>query len=189
MDLKKLAPWNWFKKEDEEASTSPIPVDRKNIGSTVESYPQPLHHFQQQMEQLFDRFFRDFSSRGYYSGETANMVQSGFLRPFVNVGGNEQHYSITVEIPGVDEKDIKVELSDGTLTISGEKRQEKEDKGNDFYRMERSYGSFRRVLTLPQDADQDHIEANFRRGVLSLVIPKKALPDADIRKIQISSSE
>lgn len=83
MDLKKLAPWNWFKKEDEEASATPIRVNQAidDIGS-MEPY-QPLYHFQRQMERLFATFFRDFGSRAWYPGDTTTMVRSGFLKPSV----------------------------------------------------------------------------------------------------------
>ena len=67
----------------------------------------------------------------------------------------DKEYSITVEVPGVSEKDVKIEIVDNTMTIKGEKKQEKEEKEKDYYRVERSHGSFQRLLSLPEDANQD----------------------------------
>ncbi len=190
MDLKKLAPWNWFKKEDEEAGTIPVRVNRPvEEPGAMDAY-QPLYHVQRQMERFFDSFFRDFGGgRTWSAGEMKSLLHGGFLKPSVNVGGTDTEYSITVEIPGVDEKDVSVEVHDNTLTISGEKRHEVEDKQRDFYRIERSYGSFRRVLTLPDDADQERINATFRKGVLTLSIPKKAVAAAAVKQIEIKSAD
>ncbi len=187
MDLKKIVPWNWFKNEDEEASTKPVRIDRP-VDPVIGDFP-PFHQLQRQMERLFDDFSRDFGRHGWPLGDTAQLMRSGFLKPSINVGGNEKEYSISVEIPGVDEKDVKVELRDNTLTISGEKRQEKEDKQKDFYRIERSYGSFRRVLTLPDDADQNGIKATFRKGVLQLTIPKTEVAATEVKKIDITPGD
>jgi HSP20 family protein len=189
MDLKKLAPWNWFKNEDEESSTTPIRISRPLEEAGISDPYHPLYHVQQRMERLFDSLSRDFGMRSWKPGETSPLLAGNFLKPSVNIGGNEHEYSISVEIPGVEEKDVKVEVKDNTLTISGEKQQEKEDRQKDFYRIERSYGSFRRVLTLPDDADQDGITAGFRKGVLKLTIPKKAAPAAAVKQIEIRSAD
>jgi HSP20 family protein len=189
MDLKKLAPWNWFKNENEEAAATPVRINRpREHAGIVEPY-HPLYHFQSQMERLFDSLARDFGMPGWNAGETGSLVAGGFLKPSVNVGGTDKEYSISVEIPGVDEKDVRVEVKDNTLTISGEKQQEKEDRSKDFYRIERSYGSFRRVLTLPDDADRDGIKAGFRKGVLQLTIPKKPVPETDVKHIEVRSAD
>lgn len=187
MDLAKLAPWNWFK--DEEEQTAPVRVNRPGSGSgPVESF-QPLYHFQRQMEELFNTFFHDSGRRTWPVGEIGAMLGSGFLKPSMNIGSNEKEYSISIEIPGVDEKDIKVEIKDNTLIVSGEKQQETEDRKKDFYRIERSYGSFRRVLTLPDDADRDNVNASFRKGVLNLVIAKRTLPGTDVKKIEVTTAD
>ncbi|MCB2215247.1 Hsp20/alpha crystallin family protein [Desulfofustis glycolicus] len=189
MDLKKLAPWNWFKNEDEEAAATPVRINRPRKRSDLIDPYHPLYHFQQQMEQFFDSWAHDLGMPGRKAGESGSLMAGSFLKPSVNIGGNEKEYSISVEIPGVEEKDIKVEIKDDTLTISGEKQQEKEDRQKDFYRIERSYGSFRRVLTLPDDADRDGIKAGFRKGVLQLTIPKKAVSKADVKQIEVRSAD
>lgn len=100
----------------------------------------------------------------------------------------EEAYTIAVEVPGVDENDFQVEIANDTLIIRGEKKQEKEEKDKNYYRMERSYGSFQRVLSLPEDADQEGVSANFKNGVLKVSMPRKAAPQAHVRQIEIQSA-
>jgi HSP20 family protein len=94
---------------------------------------------------------------------------------------------VTVELPGVEENEVLLELEGDTLKIKGEKKQEKEEKGKDFYRVERSYGSFQRVLTLPDDADQANIGAKFSKGALTVSIPRKSTPKSEAKRIPIKS--
>jgi HSP20 family protein len=103
----------------------------------------------------------------------------------LDLGATDKAYTATVEVPGVDEKDVKVEMVNDTLTIRGEKKQEKEEKDKNYYRMERSYGSFQRVLSLPEDADQEGVSATFKNGVLTVTMPRKAAPAAHVRQIEI----
>ena len=90
-------------------------------------------------------------------------------------------------MPGVAENDIQLELEGDTLRIKGEKKQEKEEKETDYYRIERSFGSFQRMLSLPEDADQAKIEAKFNKGVLAVTIPRKATPKSEAKRIPIQS--
>ena len=83
-------------------------------------------------------------------------------------------------------KDVKLEIANDILTIRGENKHEKEEKDKNFHRVERSYGSFQRVLSLPEDADQDAVKATFKRGILTISMPRKAMPQADVRKIEIT---
>ena len=88
----------------------------------------------------------------------------------------------------MDEKDISLEIVNDTLTIRGEKKQEKEEKKKDFYRMERSYGTFQRVLTLPEDADQDGVKATFKKGVLTVTLARKVLAKTEAKQIEVKSA-
>jgi HSP20 family protein len=97
----------------------------------------------------------------------------------------EGGYELSVELPGIEEKDIDIEFADGILTISGEKREESEKKQNGYLMGERRYGSFRRQLTLPVDADPDTIEAKFKHGVLKLAMKKDQAAASRTRKIKI----
>ena len=136
---------------------------------------------------MFDGVFRNFGLPSLNIGNLFD-TESALLRPHVDVASNEKEYTVTVEIPGVEEKDVKLELSnDGTLAIRGEKKQESAHKDKDFHRVERSYGSFLRTLSLPEDVNQDAIDAKFKNGVLTISMPRKALPQASSKRIEIKS--
>ncbi len=94
--------------------------------------------------------------------------------PAVDVYETENSVEIEMEAPGIDEKDLKVKLEDSTLTISGERNYEKKEEKHNYYRMERSYGSFKRSFLLPDNVDKDAIKAKYENGILKVSIPKKA---------------
>jgi HSP20 family protein len=93
--------------------------------------------------------------------------------PRVNVEENDGIFELTAEVPGIDKKDINVEVKDHVLTIRGEKKLEEEKKENNYRVCERCYGEFVRTFTLPDNVDADKIEAQYENGVLKLIIPKK----------------
>jgi HSP20 family protein len=92
--------------------------------------------------------------------------------PAVDISETDAEYLIKAEIPEVDRKDVKVAVQDGVLSIQGERRQEKEEKGKRFHRIERSYGSFARSFTLPEEVDETKLKAEFKEGILLLHLPK-----------------
>ena len=185
MDFKKLVPWNWFRKEEEERVAS-LPVQSTGRASPRSVFHGPLGQLHEEMDQLFDNFFTGFGlSPSGPGGTLSNSLTEGLLKPTVDIGANDEEYAISIEVPGVAQKDIKLEIADNTLTIRGEKKQEKEEKEKNYYRMERSYGAFQRVLSLPGDADQDSIKATFKNGVLNITMPRKALPAPDVKRIEI----
>ena len=110
--------------------------------------------------------------------------ESGFM-PAVDVESDEKAIRITAELPGLDEKDVQVTLSEGVLTLRGEKKSEREQKSKGAYRIERSYGAFERRFRLPEDADPAKAEATFKKGVLSLTIPKVEKPQPEVKQIPI----
>ena len=189
MDIKKLAPWNWFKKEEDE-SGAVSPVRRSNAGSVFlqRGEMNPMVQLHREMDRLFDNAFRSFGLSPLGRERYQLPADSGMLKPRVDIGASEDEYTISMEVPGVNEKDVKVEIVDGTMIIRGEKKQETEEKDTDYYRVERSYGAFQRVLCLPEDASQDEIKATFKNGVLHIRVPRKALPKADVKQIEINSN-
>jgi HSP20 family protein len=92
--------------------------------------------------------------------------------PQVDIKENKTNYKITAELPGMEKDEVKVEVNDHILNIAGEKKEEKEEKEDNYYRVERSYGSFHRSFGLPQDIKEDKIKADFKNGVLTLTIPR-----------------
>lgn len=125
----------------------------------------PFAVLRSEMDTLFDGFFSEF-------GEPARALKS--FNPRVDVTENDKEVRITAELPGVEEKDVEVSLTGDAITIKGEKREEKEEKGQEQYRLERSYGAFRRSFSLPSEVDADKTTASFKKGVLTVTLPKTA---------------
>ncbi len=185
MELKKLAPWNWFSKEEKQERSVPvnkIPGDRGLATKDMASFPHSV-------EGLFNNFFGNaFNELTTAHGSHTPLGAYGLLKPQVDLRAEDKKYILTVEIPGVTEKDVTIDMADSTMTITGEKKQEKETKEENYYRMERSYGSFQRVLSLPDDIDQDNIQANFKHGVLTITMPRQQVITQKAKPIEITSS-
>jgi HSP20 family protein len=108
--------------------------------------------------------------------------------PAVDVADTATSYEITAELPGLDERNVEVKLSDGTLTIRGEKKEEKEEKKRDYYLSERHYGSFQRSLSVPDGVDAEKIEATFKNGVLTVTLPKTVEAQKKEKKIEVKTA-
>lgn len=142
------------------------------------------------MGEDFDRFFNRFT-RGWpfrWPEMAAGAATPRELRAFehmpqVEVTENDKHYTVTVELPGLDDKDVKVDLKDDVLTISGEKKVESTDEKTHY--SERSYGSFTRSFTMPADADSSAVSAKFAKGVLTVEIGKTVNPPQQGKRIEI----
>ena len=185
MNIKKWVPWNWFKKEEEDAGKM-VPVKRETAKEQGDVPDHPLQQLHQEVDRLFGQAFRGFGLSPFsFDQPLFPRLANDILKPTLDLGATDKAYTITVEIPGVDEKDVKLEIVNDTLTISGEKKQETEEKEKNYYRMERSYGSFQRMLSLPEDADQDNVKATFKNGVLTVTMPRKALPKSDVKQIEV----
>ena len=108
--------------------------------------------------------------------------------PAVDVAETDKAYEITAELPGLEEKNIEVKLANGVLSIKGEKQEEKEEKQKDYYRRERSFGSFERSFQVPDHVDDDKIEASFKNGILSVTLPKSAEAQKQAKKIEVKGA-
>jgi HSP20 family protein len=107
--------------------------------------------------------------------------------PAFEVKETQEGYTFKADVPGVSDKDIDISRTGNRLTISGKRESEKEEKGDTYYTAERTYGAFTRAFTLPEGVDGDHIQANLKDGVLTIVAPK--LPESQPQKITIKSPE
>jgi HSP20 family protein len=150
--------------------------------------PRSLSPFGADFDQIFNRMMRGWP---FNWSDLAPSGEPRALRAFehmpkVEVKENDKSYSVSVELPGLDEKDVKVQLDDDVLTISGEKKAEKTDEKTHY--SERSYGSFTRAFTLPDDADRDGISATFSKGVLTLEIAKTANPPAQVKQVAVKAA-
>ena len=142
------------------------------------------------MRRDFDRLVEDmFRGDATLPAVWGNGSGNGNAAPRIDVKETGDAIEITAELPGVDEKDVEVELNDGLLTIRGEKKIEKEEGGKDksYYLMERSYGSFTRQIQLPYGADPEKVAAKFDKGVLKISCPKPAEAQAKSKKIAIKA--
>ena len=117
-----------------------------------------------------DRFFEDIIPLRWF--EESEEIGEHLWAPRADMSETEDKYTVHMDLPGVSKKDLKVNLEDDMLTISGERKVDETQKGEDFYRRERSYGSFYRGFTIPKSVKQDKIEATFKDGVLTVNIPK-----------------
>ena len=105
----------------------------------------------------------------------------------MDVCEREKEYEITAELPGMDTSNIDVKLANGVLTIKGEKKEEKEEKEKDYYLSERRFGSFQRSFQLPEGIEEDKIQANFEKGVLTIKLPKGTEAQKPEKKISIAA--
>lgn len=151
----------------------------------------PLMSLREEMDRLFDTFFAGPPGGGLFDLDPFRRIGStirggGDILPTVDVREAGDSLEISAELPGIDEKDVTVVVKDGVLTISGEKKVEhKEDKEN-YHLSERSYGSFTRAFRLPEAADDEHIAADFDKGVLTIKVPKKAGAVGSERRIEVT---
>jgi HSP20 family protein len=146
-----------------------IRIERANGGSDTTG----ITRLRSEMDQLFDQFFHDpwgtmFRGTGY---------------PAVDVNENNQEVTVTAELPGIDPKDVEIDVSGSTLTISGEKKQECEETKQNYHYMERSFGRFQRSIELPSSVDPDKVDAVYKNGTLTISLAKR--PDAMRRKIEV----
>lgn len=110
-----------------------------------------------------------------------------FLSPASDAKLQDDQYHITLELPGVDEKDMELTVNDGVVTVQGEKRTEREEKGDTWYFSERQYGSFSRSFRLPPDADETAVEADLGNGVLTITVPKSEPKAKAANKVEIKT--
>jgi HSP20 family protein len=172
-----------------EAATKLPTRTEARAGETAEW--RPLAHLQREIDRLFDDFGRwrrpvgrtVFDVEPFWHGE----LTFG-KAPAVDIAEREKDYEITAELPGMDEKNVDVKFADGVLTIKGEKREEKEEKKKNYYLSERRYGAFQRSFQVPDGVEADKIEASFKDGVLTVVLPKSAEAQKSEKKITIRTA-
>ena len=153
-----------------------IPVGRDR--SVARSSDNPLMSLQREIDRLFDDFTRGFPA--LYTGGGNELL------PNVDVTETDKQIEITAELPGLEEKDVQVNVADNVLTIRGEKKAEKEEKDKAYRLVERSYGSFVRSLELPEGVNADAIKASIDKGVLKVTVPKPA--PAQVKKIDVKAA-
>jgi HSP20 family protein len=151
MAMKELIPW---RKNNDRLTLRRLETD-------------PFGELSQDIDRIFDGFLGDWSGR-------MNLLdrQLRSFMPEVDVTETDKEFRVTVELPGMNEKDLKVTFADGSLTIKGEKREEHEEEKGDHYHSERQFGAFERTIPLPSEVNPDEAKASFKNGVLKITLPK-----------------
>ena len=175
-------------------SVTKVPVKTETKATTPAAAPQawhPLENLRREIDRLFTDFGRDLwpSRQSIFGLEPFGRYMAAWgASPAVDIVEKKDAYEITAELPGMDEKNVEVKLVNGSLTIKGERHDEKEEKKKDYYLQERQFGSFERRFTLPDGVDAAKIEASFTKGVLTVTLPKKAEAQTPERKIEIKAA-
>jgi HSP20 family protein len=161
------------------AIKKPAPKETSSVPVKREQY-SPFSLLRQEMNSVFDNFLRGFEREPF-------AVRFGAFSPSVDIKETDREIKVSAELPGMNDKDIDVSLTRDSLTIKGEKKEEKEDKGKNYYRMERSFGSFTRTVPLPAEVDTEKVKADFVKGVLTVTLPKTPKAIKDTKKIPIKA--
>jgi HSP20 family protein len=173
------------------AEATKLPVKTEKTSSPL----HPLRPFESLRREV-DRLFEDFSGGLWRSPFGGSLFDIGPFRrveaafgavPAVDVTETDKGYEITVDLPGMEEKNIDVKVANGILTIKGERHDEKEEKKKDYYVRERSLGSFERSFQVPDGVDSDKIDASFKKGVLTIALPKTAAAQKAEKKIEVKA--
>lgn len=160
---------------------------RSLIPTVHKDAPNPLHSLRKDIDDLFTGWAETMPWTGLTTWEPREFW------PSMNVSETDKDVVLTAELPGVDEKNIDVTVSDDQITITGEKKSEidekKEEKGRTFRRVECSYGSFHRSMALPFKIDPNKVQASFKNGVLTVTAPKPPEAQKSVKKIAISGEK
>ena len=174
-----------------EAGKVPVKTEAQAPGraSALQGW-RPFESLRREVDRLFEDFDRDFwrtpFRRPVFDVEPFwrhELTWRG--TPAVDIFEKDNAYEATAELPGMDEKNIEVKLTNGSLMIKGEKQEEKEEKKKDYYLHERSFGAFERQFAVPEGVDTDKIAASFKKGVLTVTLPKKPEAIKPEKKIEV----
>jgi HSP20 family protein len=152
-------------------------------GVTVPRYRDPFAEMRAEMDRVFDSFLgRGLFGRQALFGRTEAAAP---VAPDIDIRENDKEIILEAELPGIDEKDVELVVRDGVLSLKGEKKSERDEKKDNYHLVERSYGSFERSFRLPDTANEAQIKADFNKGVLRVVVQKRAEAVKAEKKIPI----
>jgi HSP20 family protein len=175
------------------AEPTKLPVKTENSSTPSMATWAPFESLRHEIDRLFD----DFNGGFFRSPFRHSMFDVAPFRnreikwpaaPAVDFTDTEKAYELTAELPGIDEKNVEVKVANGVLTIKGEKQEEKEENKKDYYLHERNYGSFERSFQVPDGVNVDKIEAKFKKGVLTVTLPKKEEAQKAAKKIEVKAA-
>lgn len=175
------------------SGSAPAKTEEGRRGS-LESTWEPFASLRGEIDNLFDEFQNGWP---FGANRRSNWLESlrggpsapGLRVPAVDIVDNDKEVQVKAELPGMDETDIDVQLTDTTLTIAGEKKEEREEgeKEGDHYLSELRYGSFKRSLPVPEGINRDKVKAKFKKGVLTITLPKTPAAQKKTKKIEVKS--
>jgi HSP20 family protein len=175
----------------ESATRLPVKTDKPSAPASERDF-MPFESLRREIDRLFDDF-RPFGWRlgGRRPNLDADMpfARRAFaINPAFDLAERDKEYEITAELPGIDEKNVEIRLSNHMLTVRGEKSDAKEEKDKDYYLSERRFGSFQRSFQIPEGVDPEHIEAVFAKGFLTIHLPKTAEARQSEKKIPVKAA-
>jgi HSP20 family protein len=176
-----------------EAAKVPVKAEQMSEGKGQPQVWRPIETLRREVDRLFDDFGTEFWRAPFR--RSLSEMEPLFRRtlevgraPAVDIIEKDNAYEVTADLPGFDEKNIEVKLQNGSLSIKGERKSEKEEKKKDYHLTEREFGSFERRFTLPEGVDPDKIEANLKKGVLTVTLPKKPEAQKPAKKIEVKAA-
>jgi HSP20 family protein len=176
----------------ESATKLPIKPEKKSAVPPEHTW-SPFENLHREIDRLFDDFrpshwHLPFSRRSRNFELSIPTLANWQVVPAMDLVEKDGAYEISAELPGMDEKAVELKLSNGTLTIRGEKSEEKEEQEKDYYLSERRYGSFSRSFQVPEGVDTDKIDAEFAKGILTIKLPKTAEAKKAAKKIAVKAA-
>ena len=173
MTLREIVPWRWGGLRHWEPEQGPFGTIRRQM--------ETLHR---EMDRLFDEMTRETGRPSFMPTAWGREL----AMPNIDETEDDKAFYVSIELPGMDEKDVDVMLSGRLLTVRGEKKEDEKEEGKDYYRRERRFGSFRRTLELPGEVDESKIEASFKKGVLKIELPRTKEAQAKIKHIDVKAA-
>jgi len=172
-----------------------LPVKRKSgakKAQTPSTSWRPIESLRREIDRLFDDFNGGFlgssPQRGARDLDPFRGFDLALVSPAMDIAEKKGSYEISAELPGMDEDNIELNVSDGILTIAGEKTNERKEEEKGYYFQERHYGSFRRSVRVPDDVNVDKIDARFQKGVLKITLPRKPGAAKPKKKIDVKAA-
>jgi HSP20 family protein len=177
-----------------EAAKVPVKTEQKTEGKVAaHAARQPFDTLRREIDRLFDDFGAEFwrspFTRRLFDMEPVFRREATLgAAPAVDIIEKDKAYEVTADLPGFDEKNIEVKVVNGSLSIKGERKSEKEEKKEGYYLSEREFGSFERSFGLPEGVDTDKIEASLKKGVLTVTLPKMPEAQKPEKKIEVKAA-
>ena len=174
-------------------TSSKVPVKTEKMPPSTLPAWRPFESLRREIDRLFEdfdgAFWRSPLRRSWLDMDPFHGGRGALeALPAVDVTETDKAYEIVAELPGMDQNNIEVKLANGMVTIKGEKQDDKEEKKKDYYMRERSFGSFQRTFPVPDGVDTDKIDASFKKGVLTITLPKSAEAQKSEKKITVKAA-